>query len=168
MSAGASIDVVDKNGNILIHQLFEYEFKQGMENIIETLPLLLAHHKKERMKKEIGWDVNVRGHKGMTPLLYASWMGWIEGVKQLIEEGADVQARSDDGSTAMHYAAQHNTCKERGGPELHPFSDPQGALEVIRELHRRGVDINSTNSEGSLLCSTVMNSLSHYSWNCMC
>lgn len=55
-------------------------------------------------------DVNVKDHRGWTPLFYAIQSGNEPLVKLLIEEGADVNAASDDsGATPLHLAIREGT-----------------------------------------------------------
>ncbi len=55
---------------------------------------------------EAGTDVDVKEPPGGgTPLLVAATFGQVEAVKFLIEKGANVNAKSNDGATALHGAA---------------------------------------------------------------
>jgi len=55
---------------------------------------------------EAGTDVDVKEPAGGgTPLLVAAAFGQVEAAKLLIEKGANVNARSNDGATALHGAA---------------------------------------------------------------
>ena len=79
---------------------------------------------------DLGADVDAKSKDGWTPLLQAAWMGIYENdakkmqqmnqntlifffrlgrdetMKLLIQSGADVNAKKDDGSTALHFVAE--------------------------------------------------------------
>lgn len=48
--------------------------------------------------------VNARGRLGWTPLMYAVLYGNVDNVSQLLKAGAEINAKNDDGGTALHYA----------------------------------------------------------------
>ncbi|MES2302894.1 MAG: ankyrin repeat domain-containing protein [Pseudomonadota bacterium] len=48
-----------------------------------------------------GANVNARDNKGMTPLVAASELGFIEGVDELIKSGARVEDANDTGETPL-------------------------------------------------------------------
>nr|HOP40163.1 ankyrin repeat domain-containing protein [Geobacteraceae bacterium] len=50
-------------------------------------------------------NVNVADRHGHTPLIDAAKTGKLELVTDLIHRGADLDARSNKGKTALHYAA---------------------------------------------------------------
>jgi ankyrin repeat protein len=79
-----------------------------------------------------GADVNAKNVYGRSALAAAAFYGNVEVVKALKELGADANLKSNDGSTAMHEAAQ------RGG---------RGNIEVVRLLKGYGCEINQFNRQ---------------------
>ena len=77
-----------------------------------------------------GMDVNVRGEKGYTPLMWASASHDTEIVVFFIEKGADVHAENDDGYTALMFAASN------------------GNTPMVELLIEKGADINAQNQKG--------------------
>lgn len=61
---------------------------------IEIATLLLA----------AGADVNARGEKGNTPFLWYSYSGYLDGLKLLVNSGADITACNDDNNNAFNIA----------------------------------------------------------------
>jgi uncharacterized protein len=73
----------------------------------------------------------VRARDGLTPLIVAARSGATDNVRVLLEHGADVNARTQDGFTALMGAA----CSESGRPE------------TVKLLLDRGADPNAKNGE---------------------
>ena len=65
-----------------------------------------------------------------TELIYAAKEGDILKVKNLLAEGADVNARDKDGITALMVASR------------------VGQIEMVRELQARGADVNAKDNHG--------------------
>jgi hypothetical protein len=82
----------------------------------------------ERLLAE-GASVNARGFLGRTPLMTAAFHHRQEAAKVLIARGADLNAVSPQGDTALHLAASHST-------------------EVARVLIAAGADVNVRDKTG--------------------
>src|SRR5260221_596109 len=85
------------------------------QNRIETVQALISK----------GADLEKGGDSNTTPLMYASSAGYAKTVKVLIDHGAHVNAKDEDGDTAVAYAAI------RGAP-----------VDVIKQLLNAGADVN--------------------------
>ena len=71
-----------------------------------------------------------RGNRGRTPLHREASDGFLRGVKELLESGADVNARDESGRTPLHWPAY------------------RGHLEVVRLLCEHGADVNAADNDG--------------------
>jgi ankyrin repeat protein len=87
---------------------------------------------------ERGADVETRfagrdTAKGSSPLMWAAWWGFPEMLKLLLTHGASIEARNDEGLTALMYAA---AAKDRGN------------TEVLEALLAAGADAKATTPAG--------------------
>ena len=77
-----------------------------------------------RLLCDHGADVEARGNRGWRPLHEAAWYGHISVVKELIEErNAEINARTDDGRTALRVAIQQNK------PDVAAYLVSHGGIE---------------------------------------
>ena len=108
-------------------------------------------------------NVEDRGSKGdCTPLMEASSGGFVDIVKLLLQHGANVNAQSSSGNTALHYACcggyedvvlvllDHNADIEHQNenghtPLMEAASGGHGSVALI--LLERGAGINTHSSE---------------------
>jgi len=79
-----------------------------------------------------GANINARG-AGRSPLFLAAGEGRLRAVRYLLDEGADVNARENDGNTALTEAAFF------------------GHIPVIKDLLVRGADVNAISTNGTAL-----------------
>ena len=84
-------------------------------------------------------DINVRNHKGFTPLHLAAESGQINITKLLLRRGANPHAATDNGNTALMFAAKNNH------------------IEVCEKLIKEGVDMFHKNSIGQDAMSMAKN-----------
>ena len=84
------IDTADDMALSNFIPLFHYAIQQGY---IEAVQLMITS----------GYDIN-SSYKKMTPLMVAAWYGQNDIVKLLLKQGAQANARDNDGYTALDYA----------------------------------------------------------------
>jgi hypothetical protein len=76
-------------------------------------------------------NVNVKDDwRGYTPLHYAAWKGRIEIARLLLQNGAEVNVRNNDGNTPLHWAAE------------------QDDVDILHLLVENGVDLEAQNNDG--------------------
>ena len=116
-------------------------------------------------------DVNFRGKGGKSPLMWAASNSY-ESTKLLLENGADVNAKADDGMTAfiqatfgfqskkipikimdllLEYGADVNaalTRKDVSGWTALLFATVNGDEQLVDYLIRQGAFVNHTSDEG--------------------
>ncbi len=98
---GADLQAKDKYGCTVLH----YAARNGQ---LDTVKWLV---------EEKGGDVNARSagwmdvYNGWTVLLWAASNGHLDTVKYLVEKGADVNAKTDNGNTAL-FLIKHNEVKQ--------------------------------------------------------
>ena len=113
-----------------------------------------------------GADVNARsGAFGFTPLIFASIWNYASASKFLIENGADVNAKSVDGNTALMFAiktcdwdmvvtlvemgARLNDASASGyTPIMHAINSGCGT-DLLKFLIQRGADVNAKDKDGN-------------------
>lgn len=141
---GMDVNSVDAVGNTLVTQamlrdnmdLFEYLLKRRARVNTrnrngETALSLAAFHGKlafVRRLVEAGADVNLYG---WPPLIYAAFKGHAEVAEYLLGKGAEVNATTTNGSTALLFASRF------------------GHLEVVEVLLKHHADPNLANDRGA-------------------
>ncbi len=72
---------------------------------------------------ENGWDIDMTGDNGVSPLMHCCSMGYLEGSKLLLDKGASLDKRDFQGETPLFYALYHpHICAlliERGADREH-------------------------------------------------
>ena len=110
-----------------------------------------------------GAEINGPGGRAMPPLFYCSSVGSVEGVKLLLDNGADIHLTFAEGGTALHHAllnkredvalllidrgADIHKSTVTGVVPLH-LAAFGGTLNVMKRLLREGVDIHVLTQEG--------------------
>lgn len=112
-----------------------------------------------------GADVNARRKKdGYTAIFAAALEGHIDVVKVLLNNGVDINSKSNDGETPLRAAigngriamvtellargANVNASSREGETALMAASSIRGYSEVVRQLLDKGADVNAKNNNG--------------------
>lgn len=144
VNQGMDVNSVDRNGNTLLMQTVQRDNKEFFDFLLqrrarlntrnrnaETALSLAAYGGKlyfvQRLV-EAGADVNLYG---WPPLIYAAFNGHTAVADYLLKKGAEVNARTENGSTALLFAARF------------------GHLEVVELLLRHKADPNIANDRGA-------------------
>ena len=112
--------------------IIQFLLKNGAAANGEILLLAMEKQKYDLAKQciETGIDVNYQYPlsknyaDGMTPLLYASKWNNLELVKLLLEHGANINARANDGNTALTMA------QTNGNSQMYDYLKEHGAVEI--------------------------------------
>jgi hypothetical protein len=134
-------------------------------------PLIAAlageHFETADLLRHNGADPHVKGYRKTIPLHSAAYYENLEVVQKLIEYGADIDARGEDGWTPLSWASRGHFFKdvsvvrlllERGADvnsradddgftPLHRASE-HGAVEIVRLLLEHGADVEAVNRDG--------------------
>ena len=117
--------------------------------------------------KEIKQRLEAKDKFGFTALHLASFYGSLEILKELIKQGADINAKNNDEETILHLAArskkpnidlvkyllknkdikQKLEAKEKDGWAALHSAAFAGSLEILAELIKQGADINASNND---------------------
>jgi ankyrin repeat protein len=119
------------------------------------------------------WDAmkNKCGPKGMTPLIYNAWVGNAERLRWLLKRTPNLDAKMDDGSTALSMACRYNhaaivkTLLNKGakcirtddGTTCLIFATIRGNESIVKMLLDHGVDPNECNGGRSPLGTAAYN-----------
>ena len=150
---GADIQASSSNGSTVLH----FASASSNQEIVEFLLKL-----NER-------SVNTTDNLNQTPLMHACYDGGrLDNIKMLIQNGADIQASSSNGSTVLHFASALSNqevvefllklneisvnAKDNLNqtPLMHACFDG-GRLDNIKMLLKNGADIQASSSNGSTI-----------------
>lgn len=109
-------------------------------------------------------DVDQRDERGFTPLINATIAESSPIMQRLVRIGADVNARNNDGASAIHFAAGDGSvermrlllqagadltaCSKLSGSPLHCAAG-KGRADAVRFLLQQGVDVNTDGRPGA-------------------
>ena len=137
-----------KNSSI---KIWNYLNEDGLTPLHQSISLSLYDLSKEIItsaknnlsKKDFNSFINYGTKKGQTPLHYASFVGNIKLIKLIIQNGADISAKTNNGFNVLHLSIMGN--------KVSPF---------FYFIQKYNMDINSKDSKenSSLHLSTYFNS----------
>jgi ankyrin repeat protein len=107
-----------------------------------------------------GADVNSRGYRDTTPLMYAAAFGTVEAMKVLVDAGADVNAKNAFDATALMWGAADlakvrllvdkgsdvNAKSKQGRTPLIIVASHNGTEAIVRFLIAKGADPKTTDA----------------------
>ena len=147
---GADIQASSSNGSTVLHLASELSNQEVVEFLLKL--------------NEI--SVNATDKRNQTPLIYACLNGGrLDNIKMLIQNGADIQASSSNGSTVLHFASRNSnqevvefllklneisvnaTDNSNQTPLMYACCDG-GRLDNIKMLIRNGADIHFKSMPG--------------------
>jgi len=74
------------------------------ENSFKMTPIFFQSITIARLLHKAGADINIKAEKGITPLMWYTYSNYLDGVKFLVTNGADVNSVNSEGSTALDIA----------------------------------------------------------------
>lgn len=120
-----------------------------------------------------GADVNLTPSRQFSPLMTSAWYCEKEILMSLLDHGAKVDARDEDGATALIYGSANCKRGEIVQVLLRAGANPNAAANngytgliaaaesgnevAVRELLLKGADVNAKNSEGETALSIATN-----------
>lgn len=96
-----------------------------------------------------GVDVNMRGGDRNTPIMEAAFAGHLETVKLLLDHGADLSARKNDGETVITLGAGHQDIADlfkTVSALVEAVS--KGDNKTVKELIEKGTPVNGLDQHG--------------------
>ena len=154
-----NINVLDTNGYTPIHRAVYNNDLATVNELLKNTNLNI-NSKLDMAVSIDGWYLG-----GATPLILASYLGYTNIVKTLLDNNADIKARDDiDGTMAIHMAAANgnnevieillskdetiiNEKDSKGNTPLH-WAAMKDKSETIKFLSERGADIEAKDIDG--------------------
>jgi ankyrin repeat protein len=118
VEAGSEINASDSRGYTPVMFAMDTDKRCFAEEYREVVTYLVNQ----------GADINVRSTKGLTPLMQAANLSWLDMVERLVLGGADINAQTQVGSSALSLATR---------PYVHPLNVD---VRVIQYLLDHGAD----------------------------
>ena len=158
-STNININVLDTNGYTPIHRAIYNNDLATVNELLKNTNLNI------NSKLDIAVNINGWYLGGATPLILASYLGYTNIVKTLLNNNADIKARDDiDGSMAIHMAAANgnnevieillskdetiiNETDNKGNTPLH-WAAMKDKPKTIKFLSEKGADIEAKDIDG--------------------
>jgi ankyrin repeat protein len=124
--------------------------KERMDRIDQELLEAAAENNLREVRRllSVGADVNARGnHLCITPLIVASFKGFLAVFQALLEHGADPEAKDNGGWMPLHWACWNGHLAMVN--ELLSPNDSNGTLTTLGKRKSRGADIDATDNNGN-------------------
>jgi len=134
------LDAVVQAGKLTVFQfLIEHKFQldslyDGRDSILHQVAMSKKSNLLRYLIRERHAGLNVKNITGNTPLHSAALVGNQDAIRQLVEAGADVNARGEDGAVALHHIAYSFATIYDGS--------------IVKHLVEHGADVNVKNEEG--------------------
>jgi ankyrin repeat protein len=119
---GADLNAADEDGWTPLHHVCAK--KTDSEDTEARLIRWMVCH---------GASVNAVNNKGETPLHLALWHRGVDPIHSLVEEGANLMARSDHGRLPLHTACEHFVDVEVFGSFLQIFLNRGGDIQAVSD-----------------------------------
>lgn len=147
LKAGAQPQIADDDGNTPLHAAVMRGDERMVRALIERganpdtasrqgmTPLMMARSSVlVDLLHHAGANIDFATYGGQTALILATKRNQLDVVRSLLERGADIEAATDRGEAAIHFAAS--------------IYDPQGRLGCLEALLQAGADVNEETNEG--------------------
>jgi len=108
----------------------------------------------------VSGDVNAKDERGITPLMYAAWIGSVDAMKRLLDRGADPNLANSSGSTALMLSATEiakvqllkdrgarmNAASTRGRTALFLAAMSDRSADIVRLMISAGANLRVVDS----------------------
>lgn len=126
------------------------DLHQNIENYKKLLEFSVAYPENlreiiEKGKEEAGFDIDYPNWFGKTPLMLAAQYGYLESVKLLLENGADINKQTKDVECWSRY---ENLCITHNRRSALMYAAQEGQYEVVKYLLEKHADIKLYDSKG--------------------
>lgn len=177
IKSGIDLNLQDKNGWTYLHyaavysnsEIIELLVKNGakleIKNNNENTPLLesMLYSNKETLISllNLGANISTKNNKGGFPLLYITNFeknDWITLAKYLLEKGAKVNEKTNNGMTCLHFAIMGGNydyvkflLENKADPNARTFDDQLSPFICTAYITARFTDIDESNDKDQII-----------------